>query len=373
MKDKKSNILHLTLSMDSGGIENLILTMARHIDKDQYSMVVGCLDSGGVLLAEVEKLGIDTFVLSRKPGFDLGLVFRLAGILRRKNISIVHTHNQAAHFYGTLAALFSPVRSVITTEHSRHQIDGHWRRRMEKKILSYFTSTIVEVSEELKTASIERDKVSAEKIEVIVNGIDIEMYSAPSTRLNSIKKEYRVGDFAVTLGIVGRLHPIKNHTLLLSAFKELKEFSLSSVQLLIIGEGELREELERECSELGITDFVTFCGYRNDIPELFSIIDCLVLCSHSEGLPLTLLEAMAAGVPIVVTTGANRSRIIENDKNGITVESTPSSLAVGIMRALSQKECLVPCGRETVQHYSVTTMVEHYQNIYCSGMNTHKS
>lgn len=373
MDNKKTKILHLTLSMDAGGIENMILNLARHIDKERFRMVVGCLDFGGVLLGEIEKLGVKTFILSRKPGFDLRLIFQLASIMRREKISVIHTHNQAAHFYGALAAFFSPVKNVVTTEHSRHQIDDHWRRRVEKKILSLFTTIIVEVSEELKAASIEKDKISPIKLDVVANGIDIERYKNPSFRLKSIREEFNVEDFIASFGIVGRLHPVKNHHLLLSAFKIFKESYISKVQMLIIGDGELRSELEKRCLELDIIDNVMFCGYRNDIPELMNMLDCLVLCSHTEGFPLTLLEGMAAGVPIVVTRGANGSGLIENERNGIVVESKPSSLAEGMMKALSQTMDLVTSARRTVECYSVATMVKRYESIYSRGMCERKS
>jgi len=366
-----ANLLHLTLSMGAGGIENLIVTMARHLDNQRFTLTVGCLDSGGILLEEVRSLRCDTFVLSRQGGFDFRLILQLAKILREKKIHILHTHNQAAHFYGCLAGLLARTPVIINTEHSRHYIDGHWRRRVEKKVLSFFTDKIVTVSRELQHQALEKDKISANKLEVVLNGIDLSPYRESNFACSScghhLRDAFGILPEKKIIGIIGRLHPVKNHELLFKALQVVRVQQQMPVSLLVVGDGELRRTLEELAVTLDIADSVHFTGYRKDIPEILSILDALVLCSHTEGLPLTLLEAMAAGVPVVVTRGANRSGIVQHGRNGLVAEPQVENFAQVIVEILASetREMLIDQARALVfGEYSISTTIEQYQSLY---------
>ena len=369
---RPANLLHLTLSMGAGGIENLILTMARHIDQTRFNMTVGCLDSGGVLLDEVKNMGIDTFVLSRKGGYDVRLILNLARILKKRKIHILNTHNQAAHFYGCLAGLLAGTSVIINTEHSRHYIDEHWRRRLEKRMLSFCTDRIVAVSKELQKKSIIRDKLPEKKVEVVENGIDLSLYMDDGGIKDYSTKSKLVHEFGMPqeykiVGIIGRLHPVKNHELLFKSIRSLIVDQKKIVSLLVVGDGELRTTLEKLAMTLGIGNKVYFTGYRQDIPDILSILDALVLCSHSEGLPLTLLEAMAAGVPVIVTHGANKGGIVHDQVNGLIADSTVASLTAMLSRALNGEfsEKLIKQARELVFHkFDITATVERYHRLY---------
>jgi len=367
-----ANLLHLTLSMGAGGIENLIMTMARHIDNQRFTMSVGCLDSGGVLLQEISSLGCNTFVLSRRGGFDFRLILQLAKILRERKIHILHTHNQAAHFYGCLAGKLARTPVIINTEHSRHYIDGHWRRRLEKKGLSFFTDKIVTVSQELRQQSLVRDKIAEKKLEVVLNGIDLSFYNSSGSLQNcsvseNLRQELGIPKSSKVVGIIGRLHPVKNHELLFRSLRHIVFEKQIAVSLLVVGDGELRKTLEDLAESLDIVDNVHFAGYRQDIPQIMTLLDVLVLCSHSEGLPLTLLEAMAAGVPVVVTEGANKSKLVRHCKNGLVADATVESLATMIVDSLDVQvsEKFIPSARELVfRKYSILTTIDRYQGLY---------
>lgn len=371
-----NNLLHLTLSMEPGGIENLILTMTQYIDQTRFNITVGCLDSGGVLLDEVKNMGIDTFVLSRRGGCDIRLILNLASILKKRKIHILNTHNQAAHFYGCLAGLLARTPVIINTEHSRHYIDRHWRRRLEKRVLSIFTDRIVAVSKELQKKSILRDKISDKKIEVIENGIDLCLYDDGKiddylTRSKLIY-EFGLAQEYKIVGIIGRLHPVKNHELLFRAIRSLIVEHNKIVSLLVVGDGELRTTLEELAMTLGIEDNVYFVGYRQDIPDILSILDVLVLCSHTEGLPLTLLEAMAARVPVVVTHGANKCGIVHDKVNGLIADSTVSRLTAMLGKVLDGefRGKLVNQARKLVFHkFDIRETVERYHHLYTDILN----
>ncbi len=367
-----ANLLHLTLSMGAGGIENLILTMARHLDQKQFNLTVGCLDSGGILLKEVSAMGIDTFVLSRNDGLDVPLIIQLADILRKRRVHILNTHNQAAHFYGCLAGILARTPVVINTEHSRHYIDGHWRRRLEKRALALFTDKIVTVSKELQHKTILKDKIPQSKVEVLENGIDLSLFRTSGIKNNfsnqsKLRDAFGIPQRHKVIGIIGRLHPVKNHALLFKAIQSMVVDHRISISLLVVGDGELRQTLEEMAVTLGIKENVHFAGFRQDIPDILSILDVLVLCSHTEGLPLTLLEAMAAGVPIVVTDTANKSELVQHDVNGLVADPTVASLSRMLARIFKDEvsEGLTRRAKKLAfSEFDITTTIERYQRLY---------
>ncbi|MEA3357061.1 MAG: glycosyltransferase, partial [Patescibacteria group bacterium] len=324
---KRIRIVHIALGMDVGGIENLILSIARSIDRHKFDFSVCCLDSGGILLREVQKLGWYSYILNRRPGFDWKLILQLANFFRKKRYHIVHTHNQASHFYGGIAAKLARVPVLVTTEHSRHYIDAKYRRRLEKLILAKISERWITVSNELFDASIKKDGLPQEKVMVIHNGIDIEAFSRNiKTNLGALKESIGIPHEVKTVIMVARLHPIKNHAMLLRALSQLKGRA-SKLNVIFVGEGELKGELISIGNHLKLNHRVHFVGLRQDIPDLLYMSDLFVLCSKTEGLPLSLLEAMAAKVPIMITESANRAGLIINGRNGIVVENSSIAIA----------------------------------------------
>ena len=364
---KRQRIAQVTLSMGQGGIENLLISLVSKQDKTKYQTYVYCLDYGGELIGSIESLGAIVRIFDRSPGLDFRLIFRLATKFREDKIEIVHTHNEAAHFYGCLAARLAGIRHVINTEHSRHYLEGHWRRKLEKRFLALLTRKIVAVSEELQQASIELDGISPARLSVVLNGVDLDRF----TSVSSIEKQEirtRLNFKAVDkiIIIVARLNPIKNHEMLIRAFARLY-VEQSKLRLVIVGDGELRSELETLVGQLNISHRVCFLGDRIDVPDLLRMSDVLVLCSHREGLPLILLEGMAAQIPIVVTPGANKSLIVEHRVTGYVCDATEEALADEIQLVLNElgTETVVTAGRRLVEEkYSIEQTVNAYDTLY---------
>ena len=364
-------VAQITLSMGQGGIENLLVSMAGYQQKKNISTYLYCLDSGGELLETIKSAGAIVRVFHRKPGTDWKLIRLLAKAYKEDGIDIVHTHNQAAHFYGCLAKLLTSKPIIVNTEHSRHYIEGHWRRSLEKKILSYLTKKMVTVSDELLYASIEKDRIAPAKLATISNGIDLNKFNGSgSTEISKLKEKmgYRSNDQIIC--IVARLNPIKNHKLLLEAFTQIYK-TKRNIHLLIIGDGELRSELEAYAVRLSVDDKVKFLGDRSDIPELLKMSNVMVLCSYREGLPLVLLEGMAAGIPIVVTPGANRSGIIKDLETGFVCEETAVQLAKKITIVLESHKVqqVINNARKCVsEDYSIAQTAEQYKMIYAQAL-----
>jgi len=366
------NIAHVTLSMDSGGIEKFILEFARALPRQKYNMTVVCLDKGGVLLDAIHSLGCDTHIFNRRPGVDWQLILTLARYFSNKKFKVVHTHNQASHFYGGIAAFLSRIPCILTTEHSRHYIRNSYIRRCEKYFLSLLADAWINVSNELASDSIKRDGVSPKKVKVILNGINIEEFveSEHTDSLNEDKRlhfELGIPINAKILIMVARLHPIKNHQLLIRAISKLK-VSVDDIHCVFVGDGEIKQELHQLAFSLDCEDKIHFLGYRKDIQKLLWGADIFVLCSKTEGMPLSLLEALAASIPVIITNNANRAALIINGVNGVVIENNIEELAAAIQRIIKEKskyKIISQKGFDFVnKHFSIFQMMNKYLGVY---------
>lgn len=366
----KVKLLHLTLSMETGGIEHCICNICDGIDKKKYDITVGCLDSGGTLLKFIQELKCDTFIERRAPGLDWKLISRLVQRFRAQKYHIVHTHNQAAHFYGGIAARLAGVPVVITSEHSRHNIDLSQNRILEKKFLYKISDQWVLVSEALYGQSVYKDKLNPIKLTVIQNGIDIQKFKKGSIFSPCVgvkKKALSLPENSKVLIMVARLHPIKNHEMLLDAYA-LKRDKLYNLHILFAGEGECSDHLKSRASELNISDHIHFLGDRQDINELLWLSDAFLLCSHSEGFPLSLIESAAAMVPVIITRASNKANFIQDGFNGVVIEHNKKALADSLIHLIDDhnnlKEMAVRGFDVVKEKYSVESMTDAYDELY---------
>lgn len=367
----KSKIAHITLRMEPGGIEQLIVNFARNVDADQFEIKVYCLDGGGVLLNDIHAIGFESAVLNRQPGFDWRLIRSLARLLHRDGMDIVHSHNEGAHFYGALAARLARVKGVITTEHSRNYIEDRLVvRRMEKRVLSMITDRWICVSRELADISVHEDGLSPQKVTVLTNGIDIDRFIPPPDAeavLAALREEIGLSPADKLVLMVARLHPIKNHDLLIRALETLKGV-MDDVHLLFVGDGELKNDLMALADSLGVRERVHFLGYRPDAERFLWLSDIFVLCSRTEGMPLSLLEALAAKTPVLITEGANRAGLIADGVNGKVVAGDAAALAGGMREILQSPEVWRARSEEAFavvqQRFSLKSMVRGYEAVY---------
>jgi glycosyltransferase involved in cell wall biosynthesis len=365
------HIAHITLSMAPGGLENIIVNLSKETNKDLFKVTVGCLDSGGELIEQIHAAGHESFITSRKTGLDWQLIVYLAKSFAKKRFHIVHTHNQAAHFYAGIAAKLAKIPILVTTEHSRHNTDKIWRRQLEKRILCALSDKWITVSEEIAAQSIEKDGLPANKISVIRNGIKFSNFRKSNNPRKIItlqtKQELGLPENSKVIIMVARLHPIKNHALFLESFAGISK-RCHNTHALIVGDGVCLESLTVQCKSLKIDDRVHFLGYRSDVSSLLHISDVFVLCSRTEGLPVSLLEACAAGVPVLITEKSNSAQLIENGLTGTVVSSNKEDIEKGLTHLLSNHshvKQMAEKAAEIVKHeYSLTKMASRYDALY---------
>jgi glycosyltransferase involved in cell wall biosynthesis len=316
--DTRPLIVHLIDELPPDGAERLVVDILRY-KNPHFRYAVGCLIRGGMLEAELTRMGVPVIVFGRRGRLDIGLIWRLARWMRRERVAIVHTHLFTADTYGRLAACLAGVPGIFSTVHN---IVNPWKGFFRKFIdwaLAWPSDKIIACTEEVGTVLRQRDHLPARRIAVIANGVDLRRFQAISA--SGVRAEFKVAPDQLLLAVVGRLHPQKGHADLLPILANLRKRSNAHFKCLFVGDGDLRGKLQARVTELGLSDVVVFTGLRSDVPRLLAGIDILVMPSRWEGLPIALLEAMACSKPAVATAVGGVPDVIQDCINGRLVNA----------------------------------------------------
>ena len=371
---KRLKVMIITHDMKIGGLQRVVADIATHLDRNRFDPSVCALRDGGPIAEELQKNRIRFFNISQKNGgVDYLCFLKLRRLFREEKPDIVHTHNTQPFIDGTIGSILAGVPVRIHTDHARDFPDKR-RYMYAEYVMSQFVDRVVAVSEHTKQNLVRFEHIDGNKIDLIPNGIDGAKYAMPIDRQKKMKELNIPTGKGPILGVGVRLSKQKGITYLLKAMKILSA-DFPNVVLLIAGEGDLRESLEKEAIDLGIEEYVLFLGPRLDVNELLKIFDVYVLPSLWEGMPLVLLEAMAASLPIVATNVGGNPEVVVNKVNGFLVEP-------GDVRALYQsiksilkngelREQFSKSSQERFrQRFNVDVMVKRYERLYlscCSG------
>ena len=364
-------ILHLIQTSGPGGAEKLLLTLAKN-SKDQYTSIIGLLKNGW-LLKQLQNHDVKVKIIPSDGSFDLKLIKNLVDIIKKEKIDLIHSHLLDMNFYSSLAAKVAGIPHISTEHGDIH----HTSKKLDKKTLikaktiSHFSDKIVFVSKFTRDKFLKITKVPERKIAIIYNGIDLKNCEKPID-VEKKRAELGIKNNEFVIGNVANLYPVKGQIYLLKAAKKvIKEFP--NTKFLLIGRGELEEKLKKEAQNLGIAPHIKFLGFRNDVKELLKIMDVFVLCSLSEGLPLSLIEAMASKVPVVCTNVGGIPEVIEDGINGFLVPVANSIiLAEKIIYLLKNKTLsnnFTLYGYQKIkQQFSLQSMLDKYAEIYSDLM-----
>jgi len=344
----------------------MVVNFLERIDRSLYHPSICCYDSLGSLSQGLSEKGIGVHLLRRRPGIDYFYPFKLARYLKKSKIKILYLHNPTALFYGTLAGKIARTQCIIYTEHGR-DFSSSSKVKIANSLLCKMVNRVVVVAEHGKRYLVQHEGVNEKKIIKIYNGIDSQRFGK-NHDVTLIRRELGITDDQSVIGIVARLDPIKNHTCLIRAMKIIAA-RLSEAVLLIIGDGPLRTELESLTTNLGLQNNIKFLGARSDIAELLGVMDVFVLCSFSEGLSLTLIEACAAAKPIVATNVGGNAEIVKHESNGLLVPSDqPEDLAKAVLEILTDKakaKLMGKKGRKQFEEkFTLDVMVKKYEDLY---------
>lgn len=358
-------VLHLIHTLDIGGAERLVLNLCRLLKKNgRFSPKVCSLTDGGGLQGEFLNSGIEVFALNKEEGFSLGLPLKVKAIIEKNGIDILHTHNTGPWIYGAIVKMISKVK-LVHTEHSNIE-DSDKLLLLAEKVIAFFTDAVICDSQNVADFMIRKQKMTPSKIQVILNGIDLRLFRQSIKRVEITSELGLNGKFVI--GNVARLVQVKDHETLINAFEKVRK-EVPHAVLILIGDGSLRTDLERIIAHKGLTDCVLITGFKNDVTDYLSVMDIFVLSSLSEGLSLSLLEAMAAGKPVVATAVGGNTEVVVDRKTGFLVPpKNPHELANAILRIAKDPEMGIMMGREGCKRvceiFNIDTMTQEYLKIY---------
>jgi glycosyltransferase involved in cell wall biosynthesis len=330
-------ILHLVSSGGLYGAEQVILNLARTENTISYVGALYNVHSPNLeVIDEAEKRGSRTVVFDSRGRIDFKTVFKINRFLKNYRIDILHTHGYKSDIVGFLAALWSGTKWVATN-HVWHPTSGKLRlyESVDALVLR-FAKRIVAVSAEIREDLISTN-VPPANIRVIDNGIDLDRFTQ-SRPTATLKAALGIAEQDVVVTIVGRLSPEKGHKTFLEAARTISS-KKGDVKFLIVGDGPMREELRAEAIRLNIEDRVVFAGFRKDMPAIYALSDVLVNASSIEGLPMTILEAMASNVPVIAPRTGGVPAIIKDNETGLLVDAqNVVALRIAIQSLIDDRE-----------------------------------
>jgi glycosyltransferase involved in cell wall biosynthesis len=298
------------------------------------------------------------------------VAWRLARACRAHRIEVLHAHQYTPFFYAACARLlqWSGPR-LILTEHGRHYPDivSPRRRALNRLLLDGQADAVNAVCAFSARALNQVDGFAGRRIQVIANGIDLDRYR-PAADKSAARRRLGLDPGRRLIACVARFHSVKDHGTLISAFSDLAS-GISDVDLLLVGDGPLRGEMERRVAALGLEQRVHFLGIRSDVPEILPAADLFTLLSVSEAASLTLLEAMACALPTVVTAVGGNPEMVRAEREGVLVPRGDAKAAAAAFRRLleepDQAARLGAAGRARVEAcYQLADTVRTYGDLY---------
>jgi glycosyltransferase involved in cell wall biosynthesis len=358
------NILYITNHLNIGGITSYCLTLASGLKRKGHSVYIA--SSGGDLIHEFIKEGIRYVPIPIRTKKEISpkiimCEYSLSGIIKANNIQIIHSHSRTTQVLATLLSRKFHVPHVYTCH-------GYFKRRLLRRIFPCWGDRIIAISRQVKEHLVADFKVDERRITVIHNGIDAEKFSAyNSVSWHQIKKGLGLGSGPV-IGIVARLSDVKGHKYLIQAMPQVLR-EVPEAQLLICGDGKEKENLVKLVDELGVGRSVYFRPEAQGTQEALSVMDVFVMPSLKEGLGLALMEAMAAGVPVVGSNIGGIRTLIQPDVTGLLAEPADcDGLARAILVLLKDSDkagFLSDTARRFIrEHFSKEQMIRETEEVY---------
>ncbi|MFN3476458.1 MAG: glycosyltransferase [Candidatus Methylomirabilales bacterium] len=361
-------------NLDLGGTERQLVALAKGLDRSRFLPVVFCLTATGPLVADLEETGVKVRCFGlrglkvwRNPIRVARCLLAFSADLKKEKPEIVHGLLFHAYILAAFVARIARVPIVIASRRSLGYFKvGKPHYLLAERLANRMTDLIVANSEAVKEDVIRQEKVEPAKVRVVYNGIDPSLYDVPADP--ALRAELKIPEEAKIVGVVANLIHYKGHRSFLKACQTIKR-KHGAVKFLLIGDGPLRGQLEELARELGLEQDVRFLGSRHDIPELLALMDVAVLPSLEEGFPNAVLEAMAAGKPVVATrVGGVPEAVIHGETGLLVPPKDPQALADAILALLDdppRAEEMGKAGRERVKkEFGLDRMVWEMEGLY---------
>jgi glycosyltransferase involved in cell wall biosynthesis len=328
-------------------------------------MSVCCLDEAGEWAAALTQAGVSVESLGRHEGFDARLGLDVRRIARTHRASVMHCHHYSPFVYGSLARISGAKCRLVFTEHGRlSDAQPSLKRRAANVFFSKFADRVFTVSEDLRQHLVQ-EGFSADAVGVIYNGIDVGARGNGSSS-STIREQFNVSPSALMVGSVGRLDAVKDLGTLLKAIADVRRNH--PAELIIIGDGPERGRLQAASVEYGLEHHVHFLGYRSDARDWLAACDVYVNTSISEGISLTILEAMAAGLPVIATRVGGTPEILDAACGILVPARNPQAVAAALVQLAREPERRRKLGHaarvRVEERFTLERMIQQYCDVY---------
>jgi L-malate glycosyltransferase len=371
-----ARVLHLVDTLNVGGTETQTVQTALRLRSTSHHVTVGCLHAKGPLLEILQQANIPVVEFPKKKTLlsvnGAYQLMRLALFLRRGQFHVIHAHDLWANLLGVPAGRLARTPVIISSRRYLADLDWYtpWRSKTVRTIYRLSTHVIVN-SASVRRLLVERDKLPPEKIHVIYNGVDVDRFAGARGDREGLLGSF--GSGSKLIAVVANMYSrVKGHAWLIEAARIVCR-SVLSAKFVLIGDGAERPKLEQQVRQAGLEENFLFLGHRQDVPELLACCDLSVLPSEAEAMPNSLLESMAAGLPVVATRVGGTPEIIVDGVDGLLVPpQNPQALAQAILHILQDADFarrLSRSGQEKMQrHFGFDRLIAQLEQFYSNSM-----
>ena len=371
-------ILRIIARLNIGGPAIHVTLLTEKLGAPTYhsTLVCGNIEAGeGDMQYFAEKHGVSPLLLpelgrSLNPLRDLSTIWQLYQLMREIKPQVVHTHTAKAGFVGRVAAKLAGVPVIVHTFHG-HVFQGYFSPAKTKmfilleRITARMSDTVITLTEGLRRELSEEYGIARRsRITVLPLGLDLEAFARVPRQSGDFRSAHGIAPDVPLIGIVGRLVPIKNHELFLQAAVKVRE-RLPNACFAIIGDGELRAELEATTARLGLTDCVRFVGWVREVAPVYSDLDALVISSRNEGTPVSVIEALSARCPVVTTAVGGLPDLLDQGALGTLVPTEDvNALADAIVRTVAAPPDTTRAQQLMLDRYGIDRLVMDLDQLY---------
>lgn len=360
-------ILHTIDTTGPGGAETVFIDLATRLPREKYRSVVVIRGKGWVY-EELCRRGVQPMLMGAKGSFNWRYLKGLAALIRREGVDLIQSHLLGSNVYCSLAGILTR-KPVVATFHGAVDIGENERLKgLKFGAINMGASSIVAVSDSLRENIVNRTPLRNSKIRVIYNGINTADFKRP--RSDAVRKQYSWGEDDLIIGSLGNIRTAKAYDVLLRAAALLKDHAIN-FRFVIAGQGKgrLYDDLLKLKDELALDDIVHFLGFNDDPADFLSNLDLFLLTSTSEGFSIATIQAMTAGLPVIVTRSGGPEEIITHKENGWLVEpGNPEAIAEAVEKLATDSDLcktLAEKGQKhAIQTFDIHKMLNAYQEVY---------
>ena len=368
---REIQVVHLLHKLTFGGTEQVIANLLNHSGPKAHHFICSFYECDEAFRKEISNWENQTFSLHKKDGNDLSVPLKLARFCRENSIDIIHSLGWGTYAEGLLASILNwrTTRFIHSFRGKTMEDTVHIPRRrlLAQKFFSLFCNAIIVPSDVSRQEYASMIGINTDKISIIYNGVDTSKFNRSNS--NYLQNELNLPQEALVIGSVARFDPVKNIDGLIHAFAGMSPASREGCRLLLVGDGPERERLEQEAKSLHVRDQVVFAGMSSEVEKFLRLMDLYVQPSHFEGVPNAVLEAMAAGLPVLATNVGGVPEIVQHEKTGLIVPPKDQAALSQAMEHLIANEGLRrTLGSQGAQiaasKFSIQKMVADYEGLF---------